>query len=164
VQRLRVGTQVSVRLLKAPRPDVVYPVEVLADDGVHVVVRGPWAGPAERDMGFATFNTGDLWTEHYWRDRWYAVKEVVGPDGVRKGWYCDVCRPAVVVDGGLQVADLDLDLWRSADGATILRLDEDEFLDSGLIEREPETAARATAALDELDELARAGFLDLLTW
>lgn len=162
--RLRVATQVSVRLLKAPRPDVVYPVEVLADDGVHVVVRGPWAGPAVRDMGFATFAAGDQWTEHYWRDRWYAIKDVVAADGSRKGWYCDVCRPAVVLDGGLEVADLDLDLWRSADGATILRLDEDEFLASGLTEREPATATRATAALDELEALARAGFADLLTW
>jgi hypothetical protein len=151
------GTAVTVRLVKHPRPDVRYPATVLADDGTHAVVRAPWAGAASRDFGFVTFEHGDLFTEHYWRDRWYSVKEVRAADGALKGWYCDIARPAVIdgSSGSLTVADLDLDLWLSADRATVLRLDEDEFLDSGLDDRDPAAARQARSALDELEELAR---------
>ncbi|MZG19060.1 DUF402 domain-containing protein, partial [Streptomyces sp. SID5914] len=59
--------------------------------------------------------------------------------------------------------DLDLDLWRSADGTDVRRLDEDEFAESGLADRDPGAAAAAVAALDELERLARrGGFTGLL--
>jgi hypothetical protein len=149
---------VTVRLDKHPRPDVRYPATVLADDGEHVVVRAPWSGDAARDFGFARFEPGDIWTEHFWRTRWYSIKEVAAADGTIKGWYCDVARPAVVGSGEIAVADLDLDLWLSGDRRTALRLDEDEFEESGLAAREPETAARAWQALAELEVLAEDGF------
>jgi hypothetical protein len=167
---LKPGTPVTVRLLKAPRPDVEYPAEVRHDDGDHIAVVAPWFGDAARDMGFALFEPGDIWTEHYWRTRWYSIKEVRTGDGELKGWYCDVTRPTTAdseaPDGArLAVADLDLDLWLSGDHAQILRLDEDEFEASGLRDREPETAARAEASLDELEAMARAGgFAALLEW
>lgn len=159
---LKPGTPIIVRLLKAPRPDVEYPAEVLHDDGEHLAVVAPWFGDEARDMGFAVFEPGDVWTEHYWRSRWYSIKEVQAASGEAKGWYCDVARPAVAVPDAprgprLEVADLDLDLWLSADHTRILRLDEDEFAASGLREREPETAARAVASLDELEAMARRG-------
>src|SRR5690606_31105445 len=118
----------------------------------------PWAGDASRDLGFVRFEHGDVFTEHYWRDRWYSVKQVHAADGALKGWYCDVTRPVRVHEGVLVAHDLDLDLWASADGRTIVRLDEEDFLASGLAERDPDAAARARAALDELERLARAGF------
>lgn len=152
------GSEVWVRLVKAPRPDVEYPAMVLSDDGTHVVVRAPWGEPADRDLGFVRFERGDIFTEHYWRDRWYSVKEVRAPDGARKGWYCDVCRPTRVEGGVLVAVDLDLDLWMSADGRTILHLDEDDFLASGLSKRDPAAAEQARRALDELERLARQGF------
>ncbi|MEN3614930.1 DUF402 domain-containing protein [Plantactinospora sp. ZYX-F-223] len=159
---LAVGQPVTIHLVKAPRPDLRYPASVLSDDGIHLAVRAPWAGDVVRDMGFVRFEPGDLWTEHYWRDRWYSVKEVYDAAGRLKGWYCDVARPATVRDGVVVVPDLDLDLWASADLSRVLRLDEDEFLASGLPERDPATAARARQALDELAELAADGF-DMLT-
>jgi hypothetical protein len=55
------------------------------------------------------------------------------------------------------VEDLDLDLWRSADGADVRRLDEDEFAASGLAATDPVAARAALAALDELEALARGG-------
>jgi predicted RNA-binding protein associated with RNAse of E/G family len=161
---------VTVRLLKAPRPDVEYPATVLRDDGDHIAVRAPWFGDAPRDMGFAVFEPGDVWTEHFWRSRWFSIKEVCGADGTVKGWYCDVTRPAIVTDEAavgprIAVADLDLDLWLSGDHSRILRLDEDEFEASGLADREPETAARALASLDELEAAARGdAFKVLLAW
>lgn len=67
---------VEVVLVKAGRTKISYPAELLADDGTRVSVRAPWAGEGVRDFGFVRFEPGDVFTEHYWRDRWYSVKEV----------------------------------------------------------------------------------------
>ncbi|MEU3999739.1 DUF402 domain-containing protein [Streptomyces sp. PDY-4] len=149
--------RVEVVLVKAGRMKIRYPAELLADDGVRATVRAPWAGEGVRDFGFVRFEPGDMFTEHYWRDRWYSVKEVRAADGTLKGHYCDITRPAELSAGRLVVEDLDLDLWVSADGGDIRRLDEDEFAASGLLSRDPEAAAAAVAALDELDARAREG-------
>ncbi|WP_327357200.1 DUF402 domain-containing protein [Streptomyces sp. NBC_01304] len=157
------GTTIDVVLVKAGRTKIRYPATVVRDDGTRTTVRAPWAAAHTRDFGFVRFEPGDVFTEHFWRDRYYAVKEVRASDGSLKGWYCDVTRPAGTADGELVVEDLDLDLWVSADGAQILRLDEDEFADSGLAERDPEAAAEAVRALDELELLAKLGkFVALL--
>ncbi|GHB42165.1 hypothetical protein GCM10010306_039750 [Streptomyces umbrinus] len=154
--------QLDIVLVKAGRTKIRYPAELLHDDGTHVTVRAPWAGAGVRDFGFVRFEPGDVFTEHYWRDRWYAVKEVRGPEGVLKGWYCDITRPASVSGGELVVEDLDLDLWRSADGTAVLRLDEDEFAESGLETTDPQAAAAARSALDELELRAREGDFEAL--
>ncbi|HET9380541.1 MAG TPA: DUF402 domain-containing protein [Streptomyces sp.] len=154
--RGRGAAEVDVVLVKGGRTKIRYRAGLLSDDGTRVAVRAPWAGGTVRDFGFVRFEAGDVFTEYYWRDRWYSVKEVRDAGGRLKGWYCDITRPAVLTDGGeLVVEDLDLDLWRSADGGDVRRLDEDEFAASGLAERDPGAAARAVAALEELEALAR---------
>ncbi|MDN3293523.1 DUF402 domain-containing protein [Streptomyces ficellus] len=150
---------VDVRLVKAGRTKIRYPAEVVADDGTHLTVRAPWAADGVRDFGFVRFEPGDVFVEHYWRDRWYAVKEVRSADTTLKGWYCDITRPAVVGEGEVVVEDLDLDVWVSADGTRVVRLDEDEFEASGLADRDPQAATAARAALDVLEGLAREGRL-----
>jgi len=159
------GGTVEVTLTKAGKVKIRYPAERVSDDGVRLTVRALWATEGVRDFGFVRFGPGDVFTEHYWRDRWYAVKEVRSADGTLKGWYCDVTRPAVVAaDGsGVAVEDLDLDLWVSADGSEVLRLDEDEFAASGLAASDPEAAERAVRALDELDALGKDGLVRLLS-
>nr|WSX52632.1 DUF402 domain-containing protein [Streptomyces sp. NBC_00974] len=147
--------RVTVTLTKAGRTKIEYPAGLVADTGTRITVRAPWAAAGVRDFGFVRFEPGDVFTEHYWRDRWYAVKEVRTGGGVLKGWYCDVTRPAVVTDGAILVEDLDLDLWVSADGSAVLRLDEDEFAESGLAAADPEAAAEAVRALDFLEARAR---------
>ena len=154
--------QLEVVLVKAGRTKIRYTGELLADDGTRLAVRAPWAGSGVRDFGFVRFEPGDVLTEYYWRDRWYAVKEVRSATGVLKGWYCDVTRPARRSGAELVVEDLDLDLWRSADGTDVRRLDEDEFAESGLGRSDPEAARAALAALDELESLARGGGLTAL--
>ncbi|CAL9406098.1 DUF402 domain-containing protein [Streptomyces hyderabadensis] len=157
------ATEVSVALVKAGRTKIRYAATLLHDDGTRLAVRAPWAGDGVRDFGFVRFEAGDVFTEYYWRDRWYAVKEVRSAAGALKGWYCDVTRPAVLAGTELVVEDLDLDLWRSADGTDVRRLDEDEFAESGLADRDPGAADAAVAALDELERLARGdGFTGLL--
>ncbi|MDF6041556.1 DUF402 domain-containing protein [Streptomyces sp. JH14] len=150
---------VEVALVKAGRTKIRYPADVVRDDGTRVTVTAPWAAPGVRDFGFVRFEPGDVFTEHYWRNRWFAVKEVRTGAGTLKGWYCDITRPAVLRDGQLLVEDLDLDLWVSADGSSVLRLDEDEFEESGLAGRDPAAADAARRALDELERLALAGQL-----
>ncbi|MGW1091299.1 DUF402 domain-containing protein [Streptomyces sp. NPDC002596] len=152
-------TSVEVVLVKAGRTKIRYPAELVGDDGTRVTVTAPWAAPGVRDFGFVRFEPGDVFTEHYWRDRWFAVKEVRTGEGTLKGWYCDITRPAVRGDGELLVEDLDLDLWVSADGSSVLRLDEDEFEESGLAAHDPDAADAARRALDELERLALAGGL-----
>ncbi len=147
--------EVTVALSKAGRTKIRYPAAVVVDTGDRITVRAPWAADGVRDFGFVRFEPGDVFTEHFWRTRWYAVKEVRTGEGVLKGWYCDVTRPAVVRDGEIHVEDLDLDLWVSADGSSVLRLDEDEFAASGLAERDPQAAAEAVRALDALEHQAR---------
>ncbi|WP_326744047.1 DUF402 domain-containing protein [Streptomyces sp. NBC_00121] len=153
------ASSVEVALVKAGRTKIRYPADVVRDDGIRVTVTAPWAAPGVRDFGFVQFEPGDVFTEHYWRDRWFAVKEVRTGAGKLKGWYCDITRPAVLRDGELLVEDLDLDLWVSADGSSVLRLDEDEFEESGLTARDPAAADAARQALDELERLALAGGL-----
>jgi hypothetical protein len=160
--RLSPGSNVRVRLVKTVHPDVEYRAAVTLDDGTHVVVRGVWSEEVARDLGFVRFEPGDVFTEHYWRDRWYSIKEVRSERGALKGWYCDVARPVRITEGLLVSEDLDLDLWVSPDGRTILRLDEDEFAANGLEEREPDAVAEARRALDELERLAPRGFRDVL--
>ncbi|MFF4848953.1 DUF402 domain-containing protein [Streptomyces sp. NPDC001194] len=157
--------RLTVTLTKAGRTKIRYPAALVCDTGDRISVRAPWAADGVRDFGFVRFEPGDVFTEHFWRTRWYAVKEVRTGEGVLKGWYCDVTRPAEVRDGGILVEDLDLDLWVSADGATVLRLDEDEFAQSGLAESDPRAAAEAVRALDALAARARApqGLTALLT-
>ncbi|GAA3774349.1 DUF402 domain-containing protein [Streptomyces chiangmaiensis] len=153
---------VEVVLVKAGRTKIRYRAELLHDDGTRIAVRAPWAGDGVRDFGFVRFEPGDVLTEYYWRDRWYAVKEVRDGQGALKGWYCDVTRPATLSDGELVVEDLDLDLWRSADGRTVVRLDEDEFAASGLAVSDPQASRAAARALDDLELLAREGGFETL--
>ncbi|MFJ8505546.1 DUF402 domain-containing protein [Streptomyces avermitilis] len=156
------ASQVEVVLVKSGRTKIRYPAELLHDDGTRVTVRAPWAGDGVRDFGFVRFEPGDVFTEYYWRDRWYAVKEVRDGRGALKGWYCDITRPATLMGTELVVEDLDLDLWRSADGTAVLRLDEDEFAASGLAASDPRAAAAAENALDTLELLAREGGFEAL--
>lgn len=156
--------RLTVALSKAGQTKIRYPADLVADTGDRICVRAPWAAEGVRDFGFVRFEPGDVFTEYFWRERWYAVKEVRTGGGVLKGWYCDVTRPVVVRDGEILVEDLDLDLWVSADGSRVLRLDEDEFAASGLADRDPHAAAEAVRALDALADQAHspAGLTALL--
>jgi hypothetical protein len=160
------GTEATldVVLVKAGRTKIRYRGVLVSEDGTRIAVRAPWAGTGVRDFGFVRFEHADVFTEYYWRDRWYSVKEVRDGAGRLKGWYCDITRPAVRTGTELVAEDLDLDLWRSADGTDVRRLDEDEFAASGLAQRDAGAAAAAVAALDELETLAReGGFTALLS-
>ena len=123
------GRAVHVRKL---RPDgsekLAWDGVVLRTDRAGVVVRAaftlPWV-----DLGCVTFRRGDVFVEFYsWR-RPYTIAQVSAADGTLKGWYGDVCMPPRRrAPGELSYVDLELDLWRGADGSVAL-LDEQEFAD-----------------------------------
>lgn len=153
-EALAPGSSVRVSLTKRRPPNVEYPAIVTFDDGTLISVEATWSEETARDLGFVRFEPGDVFTEHYWRDRWYSIKEIRSKSGHLKGWYCDVTRPVRLEEGTLVSEDLDLDLWVSADGQTILRLDEEDFAAGGLGQADPNAAAEAREALDELERLA----------
>jgi predicted RNA-binding protein associated with RNAse of E/G family len=153
---------VTVRLMKGTREKLVYDMTVVADDGEHLVVEGPFVGAAARDLGYVVFELDDWFVEHYWRSRWYSVKEIRDRHRATKGWYCDVARPAVVADGVVISIDLDLDLWVPVDGSGAVILDEDEFAASGLERSDPAAADQARRALQSLIAAAGDGFATVL--
>lgn len=119
--------------------------ETLAD-GVRIEAR--WERPT-LPLGYTTFETGDIFSEWYYTDRWYNIFEIHASDGKLKGWYCNVAEPATIRDHVIACRDLLLDLWVAPDGAMCV-LDEDEFAADQALD-----VATRRAALAGLSELRR---------
>ncbi len=113
-------------------------------DGVRLAAR--WVRPTMH-LGYVSFETGDCFTEWFFRDRWYNIFEIASPNGALKGWYCNIAAPATIEEDDLFCRVLLLDLWVAPDGATTV-LDEAEFT--------------SDASLDDvLREQARAGLAEV---
>jgi predicted RNA-binding protein associated with RNAse of E/G family len=102
-----------------------YPGHVLSRGAEWIVLRTTWqSGPTH--TGFVVLEREDLWTEHFFSDRWYNIFEIRSSNGRLKGWYCNVTRPARILGDRVSAEDLALDLWVDARGQMLV-LDEDEF-------------------------------------
>lgn len=124
-----------------------YAGEVIAHADGELCLRARWERPA-LNLGYVTFETGDVFTEWFFSDRWYNVFEIRGTDAtILKGWYCNVTTPAIFLPGGVESSDLVLDLWVTPDGDCLV-LDEDEFARCEMF-----GADLRDAALKGLDEL-----------
>jgi protein associated with RNAse G/E len=102
-----------------------------------------------QDMPFQgiTLKRRDRFVETFYDNRWYNLFEIYDrDDGQRKGWYCNICHPAVIRDDSISYIDLALDLWVTPDGQQTI-LDEDEF--AGL-DLDGKTRTQALAALGSL--------------
>ena len=133
------GDVVHVRKLRADGSEkLAWRGTVLRADRSGIVVRSHFALPCV-ELGCVTLRRGDVWVEFYAWGRWHTVAQVSTADGALKGWYGDVCMPPrwhppgardaaapPEAAGGLSYVDLELDLWRGADGALTL-LDEKEY-------------------------------------
>jgi predicted RNA-binding protein associated with RNAse of E/G family len=140
---------VTVRKLDhAGRQVTAYTGEVLRRENSAIVLCASWEHPP-LDLGFAVFEPGDRFTEHFYVDRWYNVFEIRAGDGRLKGWYCNVTRPARISGDEIAAEDLALDLWVSPDGETQV-LDEDEFAALPLTPAERRAACMALAELQAL--------------
>ena len=97
----------------------------------------------EANLGFVSFNRGDLFIEWFFNDRWYNIFQVhEGDSEVIKGWYCNITRPALIGEDSIMADDLELDIWVMPNGTTML-LDEKEFGDLDLSTDERMAALRA---------------------
>ncbi len=93
------------------------------------------------------FRKGDRFVETFFDDRMYNIFQVFDHrDGQLKGWYCNLCRSAVIDATSVACVDLALDLWVSPDGRQVV-LDREEFtaLPIAIAERQ-----QAVSALAEL--------------
>ena len=69
----------------------------------------------------------DRFIEAFFSDRWYNIFEIRDRESsILKGWYCDICKPAVITENQISYIDLALDLWVYPDGRQEV-LDEDIF-------------------------------------
>ena len=93
---------------------------------------------------------GDRFVETYFSDRWYNIFEIFDRDShERKGWYCNVTRPAEIEQDRISYVDLALDLLVFNDLRQLV-LDEDEF---AALKLSPAEAQSARQALRELQTL-----------
>ena len=111
-----------------------------------------------RDLGYVVFDTGDVFYEYYYFDRWYNVFQVYSKDGELRGWYCNVTAPPAVEGDELTFVDLALDLWVYPD-RRFLVLDQEEFDELARTTYRAEHVAQARQALVELIDRANAGTL-----
>jgi protein associated with RNAse G/E len=69
----------------------------------------------------------DRFLEFFFDNRWYNIFEIRDRDNKSlKGWYCDICKPAIITHHQISYVDLSLDLWVYPDGSNVV-YDEDEF-------------------------------------
>ncbi len=125
-----------------------YPARELAR-GTHFVRLEAFFNREDTDLGFATFARGDRFVEYFYDDHWYNIFAVhQGNSDLLKGWYCNVCRPAVLGETTIRCQDMALDLWVTPDGKTLI-LDEDEFAELDI------AAEERSICLDALADLLR---------
>jgi predicted RNA-binding protein associated with RNAse of E/G family len=128
--------------------------EVASSENGHLVLRAVWKGPGTvRVSDEVVFEAGDVFYEHYYRDKPYGLWQVLTPDeGRLKGWYCNVSTSAEFAEHSITFRDLLLDVLLLPDGtARVLdREDLDRALAEGL---DPALAALADAAVQEVLDL-----------
>lgn len=92
----------------------------------------------------------DRFIETFYTDRWYNIFEIHDRDDASlKGWYCNIIRPAILIQGTVSYVDLALDLWVAVNEEQTV-LDEEEFHSLDLDAKDRQTALNA---MDELKQL-----------
>ena len=113
-----------------------------------VTLEASYNGP-DQDFHGLSLRHGDRFIETFYSDQGYNIFAVHDPEGARfKGWYCNITRPAIFVDGHIHAEDLALDLIVLPDGQTIV-VDEDEFGSLGLRDDERKVALQTLGQLVE---------------
>ena len=107
-----------------------------------------------RDLGYMKLDTSDLFHEFYYSGRWFNIFQVFGSDGVLKGWYCNICKPARFTDHEISFVDMVLDVFVYPDGRTLV-LDEEEFRQKAATIYSAEDARLSEQAIPQLLEMVR---------
>lgn len=146
-----------VHLIKpARRTTVSYVSTPLHVSPTYALVRALWTRPAV-DLGYMQFAPGDILEEHFYTDAWYNIFAIFQADGVLRGWYCNVTRPARITHHAIHSWDLELDLFVSPNRQRCVRLDIDEFEAQDYQTRDPAAYQAGWQALTHLEALAQAG-------
>src|SRR5687768_1457963 len=102
----RMTRNITIHLLKpAKGTTITYNGTLLLAEPGHLLVHARWER-ATLDLGYTTFEPGDHFYEHYYTERWFNVFEVRSAAGELKGWYCNITRPAHVVEDVVTSEDL----------------------------------------------------------
>ncbi|MEK6256203.1 MAG: DUF402 domain-containing protein [Chloroflexota bacterium] len=126
-----------------------YPGKVLTRENSRLDIEAKFQGE-DIDVHDIAFRVGDRFLETYYTKRWYNIYEIYDrADDHLKGWYCNICHPAIIEDGQVSFRDLALDLLVYPDGRQLV-LDEDEFKAANL---EITVANKARSGLKELQEI-----------
>lgn len=105
------------------------------------------------DIGYYTFEPGDVLYEYFSTERHYNLFAIYRPDGRLVGWYCNVTHPTRVEDGVITWHDLWVDVLVLTDGSIVV-VDLDELGESGVEMRDPTLNQTILAARDELVAMA----------
>ncbi len=156
--KARKGQKVMVR---KHAPDgqlrLSYPGSLLSADSRRLVVRTSWSETA--DYGHFSMQKGEPAVEYFFKERWYAIIELLDWELNTKGWYCDICTPARLnwsPDSGwtLRYTDLALDVYVETDGEATL-LDRTEFYRDIMPRLDDEYAGSCHHAIFQLLGMAR---------
>lgn len=106
-------------------------------------------------VGPLDLETGDLFLETFYHDRWYNHFAVFSIDNSAfRGWYCNIARPARILENRIYQEDLALDLVVLPEGESTV-LDREEFEALNL---PPDDRAQALQALHHLQGRAASSF------
>ncbi len=106
-------------------PKIQYQGEIAERVSNGIIISAYWRHSA-KDLGYVCFEPGDHFTEYYFTDHWYNIFDIASANGQRKGWYCNMAQPAMIVGDRVEQIDLLLDVWVDPRGVPLV-LDEDEF-------------------------------------
>lgn len=148
------GSRVLLRATKYDgTPHWLQPFRVVSDDGNLLVTSYRARTPIYTSRG--EFRSPYDSLVYFWRDRWYNVFRLSRPGCRTALWYCNITTPPTFDGCQLGYVDLDLDVKVFPNGCIEL-LDEDEFCEhSRRFRYPPEVIARARAAAEEVQDLAR---------
>lgn len=105
------------------------------------------------DIGYYTFEPGDVLYEFFSTERPYNLFATYRPDGWLVGWYCNVTHPTQVAAGVITWHDLWVDVLVLPDGSVVV-VDLDELEEAGIASSDPDLYRMIIAARDELVAMA----------
>jgi hypothetical protein len=138
-----------IELVKPRRERTIrYRVEPVWIGPLAVCARAVWS-LGTVDLSLLTLQNGDVLHEYFYQQRWYNIFAVADAAGRRKGWYCNLARPAEISAERIRTIDLELDLVIGADRLSSVVLDEDDYRAAGF-DRDALVDAAVQQALQEL--------------
>ncbi len=148
---------IEIRLIKPAKGQTIrYPATVIERNDRSVTVYALWR-LGRVDLGLFSIEPGDTMIETFYTDRWYNIFRVQRPDGMTRGWYCNMARPARISKTAIETEDLEIDLIVSADRLHVELVDLAEYEARGIAQNDPKTDMAVRMAIAELRDLIARG-------